>query len=62
MLKIYVMVSFWIGVLGFIVRMLSLVGDEFPKKKTVTMGEHLFELVLGIMLCVWAGVALWGSE
>jgi len=62
MLKIYVMVSFWIGVLGVIVRMLSLIGDEFPKKKTKTIGEHLSELVIGIMFCVWAGVALWGSE
>lgn len=62
MLKVYVMVSFWIGVLGFILRMCALVGTEFPKVKTKTLGEHLFELILGILYCEWAGIALWGAE
>lgn len=62
MLRVYVLTMFWISVLCSIIRMCELVGTEFPERKTKTLGEHLFELILGVMFTIWAGVALWGSD
>ena len=62
MLKIYVLVTFWMFVLGFIVRMVKLSKNKFPETKQTTLGQHLFKLIIGIMYAVWAGIALWGGE
>lgn len=59
-MELYVKVSFWFGVGFAIVRLAEMAGSEWPKKRPPkTLGEHTAETLLGIALCIWAGLVLW---
>jgi len=62
MIRVYIMVAFWSGVLAFIIRMFELALCEFPRNKETTIGEHLSALIINILLTVWAGLCLFGGE
>ena len=58
-MEIYIKVSFWLGLLGVGVNMITLLVGEFPKKSEVTLGETLFKILVGVGFAVWAGIILY---
>lgn len=59
-MELYVLVSFWLGVLAFIIRIITLAVEDWPKQqKPKSLGMQVAETLLGIGVTVWAGCALW---
>jgi hypothetical protein len=58
-MHLFMMVSFWCGVLGFIIRIFELGCREWPHTKTTTLGGKVAETLLGLIIIVWAGIVLW---
>ena len=57
-MELYVQVSFWMGVLAFVINMLCILSIEYPRKKTETIGEKLFAVIVGGGFVVWSGFIL----
>jgi len=59
-MRLFVMVSFWVGVAGFVCRTILMAGSDWPKpQKPKTLGFMVAETLLGLGVTVWAGLALW---
>ena len=54
-MELYITVSFWLGVFGLVVNLLSLLVVEYPKTKQETIGDKLFMIIVGGAFAVWAG-------
>jgi len=59
-MEVYVMVSFWLGVVAFVVRCLDMAISDWPKtQKPKTLGHMVADTLIGLGITVWAGLALW---
>ena len=54
-MELYIQISFWLGIAGISINMIGLLMSEFPQTKEKTIGEVLFQIILGIGFAVWAG-------
>jgi hypothetical protein len=59
-MEIYVTVAFYLGLLGLVINLTSLLVIEYPRNRKETIGEKLFIIIIGIAFCVWSGVLLYG--
>ena len=59
-MKLFVLVSFWLGVLCFAIRIIELGVSDWPKaREPKSLGAMIAETLLGIAVTVWAGIVLW---
>ena len=58
-MKLYIQISFWIGVLAFVVRIIEMAAVTWPKKREpMTLGMHVATTILGIGFTIWCGILL----
>lgn len=59
-MELYIKISFWLGVVVTFIRLVEMSASEWPKeRKPKTLGAHIAETIIGIAMCVWAGLVLW---
>ena len=57
-MKTYVLVSFYLSTLGFLLRMLDIATQPYPRTRKITIGFEVFAALLGLGFAVWAGVLI----
>lgn len=59
-MELYIKVSFWIGLIGTVIRLLEMGTVDWPQvRKPKTLGAHVMETILGIAILIWLGLLLW---
>lgn len=59
-MELFVLVSFWMGVLAFSIRIFELGVSDWPQqRKPKSLGLMVAETLIGIAFTVWAGLVLW---
>ena len=58
-MELYIKVSFWMGVVCLVLRVLTMAVREWPHKKTESLGEYVGGTILSLAFVVWAGIVLW---
>lgn len=58
-MELYIKVSFWIGVVCFLLRTLILSLKSFPITRDVTLGQYVAETMLSLAFTAWAGILIW---
>ncbi len=54
----YVTVSFYLGLIASVIRTLVMACVEYPRKRSVNLGEDVAGSLLSIGFLVWAGILL----
>jgi hypothetical protein len=49
----YLTVVFWTGLAGIFIRSLVLMGENYPRKVTHSVGQDVFVLLVAIAMFVW---------
>jgi hypothetical protein len=57
-MRTYILISFWIGIVGMVIRVLIMAVREYPYKKTVSLGEEVAGCLLSLGFIIWAGLLL----
>ena len=58
-MELYIKVSFWLGVVSLVLRVIIMAFREWPRQRTQTLGEYVGEAILTLAFVVWAGIVLW---
>ena len=58
-MEFYIKVSFWLGVVCFVIRIVSIAVLEFPHEEKVTMGGFVARTILGLAVTIWLGILLY---
>ena len=58
-MELFVKVIFWVGFVGFIVRMLSIGVLTWPRTEEKTLGWHVAATLEQAAFTVWAAWVLW---
>ncbi len=58
-METYITVSFWIGVLGIVIRLGYMIVADYPRKKTESLGECVAIALISAGFVVWAGILLY---
>lgn len=58
-MELYIKVSFWIGVLGLLIRIGTMSTRQWPHTETKSLGEYVGEAIFSLAFVVWAGIVLW---
>jgi len=58
-METYVLVMFWLQVVGFIIHILGMSYLSWPLESTKSLGMYAAETILGLVLMAWAGIVLW---
>jgi|14BtaG_2_1085337.scaffolds.fasta_scaffold22662_5 hypothetical protein len=58
-MEMYITVGFYIGIIALVINLLSLLVVDYPKTKKETIGEKLFQIIVGGGFVVWAGFLLY---
>ncbi len=60
-MRLFILISFWLGVGGFVIRMGEMCFREtWPKTVKTSLGEHMAYTIIGIGVTVWAWYLLFG--
>lgn len=57
----YILVSFWFGVVGIVIRALFLSFSSYPRHTEISIGVDVVASLIRVGFCVWAGALLWFS-
>ena len=60
-MELYVKVSFWIGVVGLVVRLLFMLGGSYPRTSTNTAASDSALAMISAALVAWAWWLLYGG-
>jgi hypothetical protein len=60
-METYIQVSFWIGVAALVINMLLIAAVDYPKAKMETLGQKIFQIIIGGAFVVWSGFLLFGN-
>lgn len=58
-MELYVIVSFWMGVLSLVLRALVMGVKTWPHTRTESLGEYVGGTLLSLAFTIWAGIVLW---
>jgi hypothetical protein len=58
--RVFLLVSFGFGLLGAIIKSMTLMFKEYPRVEKFTLGEDVARLVEGVAITMWAAYLLWG--
>lgn len=54
-MELYIKVSFWLGVVGVVLRMLLMCIASYPRTTNYSLAEDNVYLLITIGSCIWAG-------
>jgi len=57
-MKAFVLVTFWLTVMGFVIRCVFILLDEYPRE--TTKGGDIVSNLVGMGFVLWAAYLLWG--
>jgi hypothetical protein len=60
-METYIQVSFWIGIVALVINMLLIAAVDYPKSKVETLGQKIFQIIIGGAFVVWSGFLLFGN-
>jgi hypothetical protein len=60
-METYIQVSFWLGVAALVINMLLIAAVDYPKAKVETLGQKIFQIIIGGAFVVWSGFLLFGN-
>ena len=60
-METYIQVSFWLGIACLVVNMISIAVIDYPKKKEETLGQKIFQILIGAGFLVWSGFLLFSN-
>ena len=60
-METYIQVSFWLGIAALVVNMISIVAIDYPKQKEETLGQKIFQILIGAGFLVWSGFLLFSN-
>jgi hypothetical protein len=59
-MQLYVQVSFWLGLIVTLIRLIEMGVIEWPQeRKPKSLGQQVAEMIIGIVIMLWAGWLLW---
>lgn len=59
-MRMYILVSFWIGVFVFVCRLIELAIFDWPhEQKPKSIGTQIGQIIIGLAVLFWAGIILW---
>lgn len=59
-MKTYLLVTFYLGLICFIIRVIELSVVEWPQqRKPKTLGQMIAETIIGVVWMIWTGLLLW---
>lgn len=58
-MKTYILVSFCLGIFGFILTGLVMTVSSYPRKLSKSLGSDLFTLAIQMGFTLWAAWLLW---
>jgi hypothetical protein len=58
-MRLFIMLIFYLSMLGFIVHLLSLTFLEFPRTVKYSRTETLLKILESLAMAVWAAILLW---
>jgi len=56
----YILVSFWLTLIGLILRAIIVSVSEYPRKEQISLGAELMRFIVNIPFMLWAAYLLWG--
>ena len=59
MMRIFILVSFWLFVLTIFLRVIVLMGSDYPRTQTYKLGTDIVRLLEAIGFAIWAAIVLW---
>jgi hypothetical protein len=60
-METYIQVSFWLGIVALVINMLLIAAVDYPKPKVETLGQKIFQIIIGGAFVVWSGFLLFGN-
>jgi hypothetical protein len=60
-METYIKVSFWLGIFALVINMLLIAAVDYPKDKVETLGQKIFQIIIGGAFVVWSGFLLFGN-
>jgi len=58
-MKLYLLISFYLGIILFICRLITMATADFPvKREPLSIGVLCAETILGMLFTIWAGILL----
>ena len=58
-MELYIKVSFWLGIVALIIRVMTMAVRSWPHTKTESLGEYVAATILSLAFTIWAGIALY---
>ena len=58
-MELYIKISFWLGVIALIIRVLSLATCSWPRIRSESLGSYVAATILSLAFTLWAGIVLW---
>ena len=58
-MRLFVLITFWIHVLAFVIKIFTLVIAEYPRKETKTVGSDTAGALIMLSIGIWAALVLW---
>ena len=60
-MELFVKLSFWYGVLCLGIRIIEMTVRDWPEeRKPKSLGQHVAETIIGILITFWAGILIYG--